>query len=139
MILIKLNIILISLFLFVIFCDRKSKFDHGFFRYDEFEYIPMENIRLLKLGFDSHAVAKKLSYHVYQEITYKDNFLPRRINGVFYPVNHINVFFGTKSSKIEFKLNGKEISKTRTKEGQSVTLFFIEIFSSIIQSINISF
>lgn len=60
MILIKLNIILISLFLFVIFCDRKSKFDHGFFRYDEFEYIPMENIRLLKLGFHSHAVAKKI-------------------------------------------------------------------------------
>lgn len=26
--------------------------------------------------------------------------------------------------KKEFKLNGAEISKTRTKEGQSVTLFF---------------
>ncbi|XDD44508.1 hypothetical protein AB3N58_17240 [Leptospira sp. WS60.C2] len=65
-----------------------------------------------------------MSHHVYQEITYKDNFLPRRINGVFYPIDHIIVFFGTKSSKKEFKLNGAEISKTRTKEGQSVTLFF---------------
>ncbi|ASV12637.1 hypothetical protein B2G51_14350 [Leptospira santarosai] len=104
--------------------DAKPK-KPGYYKYNIYVYIPIEKVFQLKLVENTYKnVIDLLGVKVCCEIIYGEYTLPVKINGSYYPVDHIISYYGTTSTKSENDDGKNIVRRIQTKDRQTVSLFF---------------
>ncbi|EMO32626.1 hypothetical protein LEP1GSC175_1019 [Leptospira santarosai str. HAI821] len=120
-----LSLIFIIFLLLISSCSEAKDKDPGRYRYNKFILIPIEKVMELKLGeVTFQSIISSFGDKLFEEIIFGKYILPRKINGKYYPVDHIIEYYGTTSTKSENDDGKNIVRRIQTKDRQTVSLFF---------------
>ncbi|ASV12639.1 hypothetical protein B2G51_14360 [Leptospira santarosai] len=120
-----LSLIFIIFLLLISSCSEAKDKDPGRYRYNKFILIPIEKVMELKLGeVTFQSIISSFGDKLFEEIIFGKYILPRKIDGKYYPVDHIIEYYGTTSTKSENDDGKNIVRRIQTKDRQTVSLFF---------------